>query len=156
MNHSCHSCLSPFLFVRGKDNSRQYPQLGFVFTRPIAAGNEITIDYARGYWENADYDCNCGTFTCLKPSSTTRCKFQRNKSYNIVPHFRSYQSLVKSDQKLPNTGREHQSSSCQRSETLRKTSQIAPRRQVGGRSEEIAAESFVPQKAGQNHTLYNL
>ncbi|KAI6176464.1 Histone-lysine N-methyltransferase, H3 lysine-9 specific SUVH5-like [Aphelenchoides bicaudatus] len=61
----------PFLFVRNAENSQKFPQLGFIFNRAVSAGNEITIDYAKGYWDAANYDCCCGSFECMKPSADT-------------------------------------------------------------------------------------
>ena len=71
LNHSCNPCLSPFIFVRESVNSRQFPQLGFFFISDVVPGMEITIHYGENYWDNAAYDCSCGTSNCHKPSRST-------------------------------------------------------------------------------------
>lgn len=86
LNHSCRPLLIPFLFVRNKENSFQYPQLGFIFKNDVAAGTELTIDYGKDFWKMASYDCCCGNYDCLRPSVNTRYRMpaennRANKCY---------------------------------------------------------------------------
>lgn len=76
LNHSCNFNLTPFAFIRDEQHTRLFPQLGFITTRPVLPGEELTINYGEGYFKRQNLPCRCGYSKCKLNLITTE-EFER-------------------------------------------------------------------------------